>query len=325
MNTIKNTSKSNIEMERNGRYLDGLQFLWLELLQQCNLTCSHCYAESSPLGARSSLTVDQWRSILVDARGLGCRNVQFIGGEPLVYPHLKQLLAATNDLGYDSVEIYTNGTLISDRWIEVFERTGVRLALSFYSHSAESHDRIVGSPGSFHKTKAALKAIVAARIPVRIGLVELPINHGDVAMAKQMLCDMGISNIRVDRMRNVGRANQHVAAQTREENYSELCGQCWKGRLCVAYTGEAYPCVFSRAFGLGVATDGLKHILEGEELRGFRKSFVGDTRKTEITACDPHIHDDCSPFDKDCAPDCNPGECNPTDGCTPEYACNPNF
>jgi len=30
--------------------MSGLSFLWLEITEKCNLACSHCYAESGPLG-----------------------------------------------------------------------------------------------------------------------------------------------------------------------------------------------------------------------------------------------------------------------------------
>ena len=154
MHTLEKKSDKKVKSNNTERLLNGLQFLWLELLQKCNLSCSHCYAESSPRGAKSSLTLEQWQSVLTEASQLGCRNVQFIGGEPLVYPHLDKLLTTADFLGYETIEIYTNGTLINDQMVKIFKNTGVRLALSFYSHDEETHDRIVGSKGSFSKRLA---------------------------------------------------------------------------------------------------------------------------------------------------------------------------
>ena len=62
---------------------EGLQFLWLELTNRCNLRCGHCYTDSHPgSGHRDRLTTEDLESVLRQAYALGCRSVQFIGGEP---------------------------------------------------------------------------------------------------------------------------------------------------------------------------------------------------------------------------------------------------
>ncbi len=64
-------------------YQGKLNFLWLELTTQCNMHCVHCYNESSPTPDRPSLlTSEDYKQVLDDAAALGCRKVQFIGGEP---------------------------------------------------------------------------------------------------------------------------------------------------------------------------------------------------------------------------------------------------
>ena len=48
----------------------ALDFVWLELTNQCNLKCTHCYAQSSPTSGKSdSLTTDEYLKLLVDVRG----------------------------------------------------------------------------------------------------------------------------------------------------------------------------------------------------------------------------------------------------------------
>jgi molybdenum cofactor biosynthesis enzyme MoaA len=72
---------------------DGLDFLWLELTNRCNLRCVHCYTDSHPgSGDRDLLTTGAYESLLRQAYELGCRRVQFIGGEPPLHPDLLRLL-----------------------------------------------------------------------------------------------------------------------------------------------------------------------------------------------------------------------------------------
>ena len=72
---------------------EGLQFLWLELTNRCNLRCVHCYTDSHPgSGHRDRLTTEDLESVLRQAYALGCRSVQFIGGEPQLYRDFRRLL-----------------------------------------------------------------------------------------------------------------------------------------------------------------------------------------------------------------------------------------
>src|SRR5437016_14468404 len=77
---------------------------------------------------------------------------------------------------------------------------------------------------------------------------------------------MGVSEIRVDFQRGVGRG----AAGLSSEPISELCGECWKGKLCVTSSGCAYPCVFSRFAKVGMAKRGITTIHADERPTEFR-------------------------------------------------------
>src|SRR5262245_34885107 len=92
-----------------------LNFLWLELTSRCNLTCVHCYAESGPYAdVPDGLSAAEYVTLLDDAAGLGCRRVQFIGGEPTLHPSLASLIAHARSRDYEFVEVFTNGIRISD-------------------------------------------------------------------------------------------------------------------------------------------------------------------------------------------------------------------
>src|SRR2546426_11566137 len=88
----------------------GLQFLWLEITEKCNLHCVHCYADSAPdrplLGSMELL---DWMKVIGEASGLGCTRLQFIGGEPTVHPGLAKLIEHARDAGFEFIEVYTNG------------------------------------------------------------------------------------------------------------------------------------------------------------------------------------------------------------------------
>ena len=80
-------------MELDEWLIRGLEFLWLELTGRCNLECLHCYADSGPQRpAYESMQLEDWKGVLREASELGCKSVQFIGGEPALYPNLCELI-----------------------------------------------------------------------------------------------------------------------------------------------------------------------------------------------------------------------------------------
>lgn len=295
--------------ERNSRcdFHRSLDFIWLEITSRCNLECSHCYADSGP-SARSPEIVD-WISVLQQASRIGCKNVQFIGGEPCAHPKLVQYIEAAARMNFEIIEVYTNLTILSSYLLDAFISHGVRIATSFYSSDPFLHDRVTGVRGSFNRTILGMRQILDAGIPLRVGLIEAGTRR-DASAAIELLATMGIDRqqIRIDHIRPVGRGNRH---ESKPELYDTLCGECWKGKLAVVPTGDAFPCVFARRVPVGnTIRQALQQILFSEALAEFRtncRSWFPEPR-----LCGPNCDPDLGPTPKPCHPSVG---CTP--GCTP--------
>ena len=273
--------------------LNDLRFLWLEITGKCNLTCTHCYADSSPSSSLyGSMNYDDWLRVIDEAAELGCNAIQFIGGEPTLHPHLMDFIAYSKGRGIQFVQVYTNATRITPELVESFKRNGVHIATSFYSKDADTHERITQGRGSWTRTVNGIKAVLAPELPLTVGVVEMEDNAGHAPEATSLLKDLGVrgGSINVEFQRNVGRADL-IKIDNGCEDHSKLCGQCWKARLCVTSSGEVYPCVFSRATRLGDAHDGLKPILASVKLRGFREDLreLESRRRMAAAACHPSM------------------------------------
>ena len=83
--------------------------LQIHASRKCNLSCPHCYSESSP-SAADELPVEVICELIEDAAELGYRGIAFSGGEPLVYPGLVEVLSYAKALGLHT-SVTTNGTL----------------------------------------------------------------------------------------------------------------------------------------------------------------------------------------------------------------------
>lgn len=288
--------------------LDGLDFLWLEITPRCNLNCIHCYAESDMSRVlHGKLSLKDWFSLLEQATRLGCRKVQFIGGEPTLHPDLGKMIGEANRLNFQSIEVYTNGTHFTPALKKVFKDNHVRLALSVYACDADTHDSITGRRGSFERTLSSLRWAIDAGLEVRVGVIEMEANKGQFDRTLARLQMEGVQHVRLDRIRGIGRGAHTVKV---ESQMAELCGRCWRGKLCVSADGLVFPCVFSRFCPLGEAQEGLDSIIASERLESFRRELRATTiaLKNELgskaTTCDPG---DCHPNTDPCHPeDCEP-------------------
>jgi len=103
--------------------MSKLDLLWLELTAGCNLNCGHCYAESSPSRVgEQHLASDLYIKIIADAAQLGCQRIQFIGGEPTLHNDLPRFLRAAQSARIPHIEVFTNGTRLSDDFSELWRK-----------------------------------------------------------------------------------------------------------------------------------------------------------------------------------------------------------
>src|SRR3954466_5045260 len=90
--------------------LKSLDTLWFNTGTLCNLSCGHCYIESSPRNDRLVyLTEADVASYLdeIAALRLGTGLIGFTGGEPFMNPHLAEILELTLKSGF-RVLVLTN-------------------------------------------------------------------------------------------------------------------------------------------------------------------------------------------------------------------------
>ncbi len=313
----------------SGQFLSDLplEFLWIELTNKCNLRCIHCYANSSPTAEDARLKESDYLGLLKESADLGCRKVQFIGGEPTLNPSLPRLIKYARSCGMDFVEVYTNARHLSESLIACFVEHKVDIAISFYSHDPAIHDAITQSPGSQFATTYNLHKLAHQGLSVRVGIIKMPLNEDSIPVTVRYIHDLGVKNCGVDRTRGFGRAMSDDGGGTTP--IEELCGSCWQGTLCVHPDGEVSPCIMSRAWTVGsILETPLSRILESRILRDVRRkiyrevwlpanspSTTARAISEQIGACSPECNPTCGPR---CSPSCQPcwpfGKCRPRSG-----------
>lgn len=120
----------------------------LKLSARCNAHCRFCYAQSEGGAHGPEMSLDEWKNVIDQSRALGCYTVTLSGGEPLIYPHLLELVRYIR--GRRMIPFTTtNGLAASEELLSELDRAGL-CALNFSIHGPrDAHDAIVGVPGAF--------------------------------------------------------------------------------------------------------------------------------------------------------------------------------
>lgn len=247
-----------------------IKSLALELTQKCQLACIHCYSESAPHRGHGLMSGADWRALIDDAAEIGVEQVQFIGGEPTLHPECAALVNYALAAGL-RVEVFTNLAHVRSSWWSLFRRPGVSVATSYYSDDAAEHDAVTGQRGSHARTRANIAKAVRLGVRLRASIVDL----GVVDAARRDLESLGVKQIRVGPVQEIGRARGQ-----RPEAEASLCGHCGQDRVAVNSDGDVTPCVMMRWLRVGNVRDtGLKDVVA--DLRAW---FVAHR---EQDTCDP--------------------------------------
>lgn len=143
----------------------------LDLTNACNLSCIHCYHSNHQ--NNGAISLDQWKKISSQILEFTNR-MNFIphfvlcGGEPLLSPFLKPMLdLICEKFGESSISILTNGTMIRDRHLRLFEGRKIHFQVSFDGPNAKQHDLVRGV-GSFDSSREGVKILIASGYTVSI-------------------------------------------------------------------------------------------------------------------------------------------------------------
>jgi radical SAM protein with 4Fe4S-binding SPASM domain len=166
------------------RIASTLGTLDIELTERCNNNCIHCcinLPEDDRVAKEREMTTDQVKKILTDAAELGCLQVRFTGGEPLLRPDFEELYLFARRLGI-KVLIFTNARLITPQLADLLARIPPRIEMevTVYGMSKKSYDAVSRDPGSFEQFKRGVDLLLERKIPFVVKSALLPPNKGEM-------------------------------------------------------------------------------------------------------------------------------------------------
>ena len=279
-------------------YSVNLAFAWLELTNNCNYKCLHCYEGVEHCSYDNELSLQDWKLILQQLYDVGCKKIQFTGGEPCLSLHLKELLFFASNIGFDEITVFTNASLLNDELIGIFHNLNIKVRFSLYGHRCEIHDAVTQRPGSFDKAIANVVKMIALEIDVYPAVIILKENEAYIKEIKSFIESLGLRYRGYDVIRPACYGDQskhlptipavkfskyqlhaHFTASKELFDKAFTRNTCWYGKIAIDAIGNVYPCIFQRKTLYGnIKISSIRDILASDELK---QGWFADYSKVE--------------------------------------------
>lgn len=238
-----------------------------ETTRKCNLRCKHCYTDAG-VGLEDELTVEEIKELIDELADMGVLSITFTGGEPLMHPHIFELMEYAKKKPL-TVLLFTNGTLLTEEIVEKLKEMKVlNVSVSIDGPDSDTHDAFRSVKGSFEKTIHGVNLLRKAGIPVRCSISVTKFNFNKIKEIFDLVNDLGISEFKMwfiafsgrsgeknifitpEEFREVMEQNRQyeieVLGKERKEEvmYSKKLENCGVGRtaLSIKCNGTVTPC-----------------------------------------------------------------------------------
>lgn len=266
------------------------------VFNKCSLSCSFC----DPYLNRQTgckihdtselLKLQDFRKIIDEAIQLGCEEVIYIGGDPLMYRELLCGLIKQNSLKMKKQQVFTNGALLNSTWYELFRDNHVRVNYQIASPPVAFENEIELYVERLLKNSELYK--------IDSDLTLLLNNHNENNMAKIIeLCAKYNINCIIDpliapieyRTKKwqlfLGKGN--VFQNPINQYTYEVIGSqntCLYGKIALRLDGTVIPCPMMDGYILGnLLKDNLYRILKQDAYRNI--IYLSKEKQEKCTDC----------------------------------------
>lgn len=264
-----------------------IDFAWIEITQNCNLLCRHCYKGSSKRVQKADMKLNCFKLAVDCLLEIGVKRIQLVGGEPFLHDEMEQMVEYTSGK-FQSIEIFTNATLLTSERLDLIKHYEISLASSVYAEDPTIHDYVTISKGSFKSTYRNIKSALSRGIEIRIASIEME------GAPRFKFADLDVSH-RTDLPRLTGRADLSLYNRdmlkkkliTKEtfkkpidpKSYfrNRRFHNCFGEKLYVDVDLNVFPCAMERRVSYGN--------LNGKSIREMLDSDLILMNKDKINGC----------------------------------------
>lgn len=162
---------------------------FLELTYRCNLNCPYCYVGEDR--NKHELSTDEWRKIIKQLPKYSIATL--VGGEPLVRLDFGEIFNAVSDRLSGKVTIVTNGILLNDDIVKLFDNNRLTLLSVSLDGYGKNHDENRNRNGLFDLVTSNLEKVLTLkkRPKIDIKTIVLENNLDDLPKLYKYCADKG--------------------------------------------------------------------------------------------------------------------------------------
>lgn len=212
----------------------GPKKLIMNVTYVCNNHCTFC-----AVGTRTQIDghPTRQRELLAKYREQGVVMVDFDGGEPTLNPELIPLVKAARQMGYQRINVTTNGRrCVYEKYATSLVNSGLTtLLFSVHGHDARTHAQQVGVAEAFEQTTEGIRNCLryAPRgVELGMNITVTKGNHDKVDLLAQLCWDLGLRWMNIQFLTPFGKATSWVAPDTQKAaDHAMAVMKAWAGKI----------------------------------------------------------------------------------------------
>lgn len=163
----------------------------LHVTNRCNLLCKHCIYEANDR-VMDDIDIGFIEKILPDIKQMEVKEVHLTGGEPLVNPHIFDVIELLKKRGF-IVRLQTNGSLMTTSTIDVLKKLQIDSVMISVDGLEDTHNFLRSNASSFEAAINAITLCSEAGIYTRANTVLHKKNIVDVIELIVLLNKLGVN------------------------------------------------------------------------------------------------------------------------------------
>lgn len=144
-----------------------------ELTPCCNLQCDMCFIRMKATEVKEHgglKDLDFWLRLAQELKEMGTLFILLTGGEPLLYPHFKELYQELKKMGF-IITLNTNGTCITEEIAQLFHTYRPRrVNVTLYGASRETYEKLCHRADGFDQCMNGIRLLRQYNIDTKLNV-----------------------------------------------------------------------------------------------------------------------------------------------------------
>ncbi len=167
------------------------------ITERCNYNCLHCFHAADNNRHKEEFSGEEALRLLREAKECGMFGISLTGGEPTLYPHVREVFQESRKLGLSLDSLVTNGSGLDEELIEFLKSLHPRVEIRLSFDGIGTHDWLRQHEGAEEQVKNTIRLCKKAGIYVKINMNANRRNRDRIFESTVMLAGMGVDEVRI--------------------------------------------------------------------------------------------------------------------------------